>query len=75
MSFCVSNLLFWLWVVDIDKIFFIKDLNVMTSMQIQIKPSLQNNYEPSLGSWIQQQTKWIWKWLVEPIQHNWLDYI
>lgn len=39
MSFCVSNLLFWLWVVDIDKIFFIKDLNVMTSMQMQIKPS------------------------------------
>lgn len=39
MSFCVSNLLFWLWVVDIDKIFFITDLNVMTSMQMQIKPS------------------------------------
>lgn len=39
MSFRVSNLLFWLWVVDIDKIFFIKDLNVMTSMQMQIKPS------------------------------------
>lgn len=39
MSFCVSNLLFWLWVVDIDKIFFIKDLIVMTSMQMQIKPS------------------------------------
>lgn len=75
MSFCVSNLLFWLWVVDIDKIFFIKDLNVMTSMQMQIKPSQQNNYGPSLGSWIQQQTKRIWKWLVEPIQHNWLDYI